>query len=192
MRCLPKLLLALCALTAGTALFAKEKSQEQTLLLDNHRVTIAVPDGYVYSSGRDDQGVMMAKITDTKETIDLQVRFQTDPGSQLGAESQQMAFLASICQQYAEGSVEKSYEFKALDPRRGSGTYCSFTDASLVGRQPYPKGEFLHVTTGVKAWSGCALIFTVLSNDTTSKEYLTALKLLKESFEEPPPPSAKI
>jgi hypothetical protein len=191
MRLPTKIFLALIPLAAGAALFAKDKSNDQTLLLGDRRVTIAVPDGYIYSSGRDDQGVIMAKITDVREKIDLQVRFQPDPDSRLGAESQQMEFLANVCQQYAEGSVEKSYDFKPLAPHRGSGTYCSFTDASLVGRDP-PKGEFLHVTTGVKAWPGWALVFTVLSNDTDSKEYQTALKLVKESFEETPAAAPKI
>ena len=191
MRFHTKILLALFPLAAGAALFAKDKSNDQTLLLGDRRVTIAVPDGYIYSSGRDDQGIIMAKITDGKEKIDLQVRFQPDPDSRLGAESQQMEFLANVCQQYAEGSVEKSYDFKPLAPHRGSGTYCSFTDASLVGRDP-PKGEFLHVTTGVKVWPGWALVFTVLSNDTDSKEYQTALKLVKESFEETPAAAPKI
>jgi hypothetical protein len=67
-----------------------------------------------------------------------------------------------------------------------------FTDAALAGRLPIPKGEFLHVTTGVKVWSGCVLIFTVLSNDITSKEYQTALKLVKESFDEAPAPASKV
>jgi hypothetical protein len=95
-----------------------------------------------------------------------------------------MDYLARACQQYAEGSVEKSYTFTPLAPHRGTGTYCMFTDASLVDREP-PKGEVRNVTTGVKSWAGWICVFTLLSNDTTSKEYQTALRLVKESFEEP-------
>ena len=191
MRLSTKIFLALLPLAAGAALGAKEKSTDQTLLLGDRRVTIAVPDGYIYSSGRDDQGVIMVQIADAREKITLQVRFQPDPDSRRGAESQQMAYLAEICQQYAEGSVEKSYDFKPLAPRHGAGTYCAFTDASLVGREP-PKGEFRNVTTGVKAWPGWALVFTILSNDTDSKEYLTALRLLQDSFEEKPAAAPKM
>jgi hypothetical protein len=191
MRHLIKIFAVLVALCSSTGLFAKEKAREETVLLDKHRVTISVPEGYVYSSGRDEQGIIMAKLSDPKEKVDLQVRFQTDTGARLGGEAQQMEFLANVCRQYAESSVEKGYEFRALEPRKGNGTYCSFTDATLAGRLPIPKGEFLHVTTGVKVWNGCVLIFTVLSNDVTSKEYQTALKLVKESFEETPAPAAK-
>ena len=186
MRLLPRTLIALLTLAGTTAAIAKEKAHEEVLLLDSHRVTIVVPEGFVFSSGRDEQGVLMAKVADAKEKIDLQVRFQTDPGGRLRAEPQQMEFLATVCRQYAEGSVEKGYDFKALEPHQGSGTYCSFTDASLVGRLPVPRGEFLHITQGVKCSSGWVLVFTLLSNDTDSREYHAALKLLKESFEEPP------
>ena len=172
-------------------MFAKEKSHDETLLLGDRRVTIAVPDGYIYSSGHDEGGVIMVNIADAKRKIELQVRFQSDPDSRLGAEAQQMEYLADVCRQYAEDSVERGYDFKALAPHNGSGTYCSFTDASLAGHEP-PKGEFLHVTTGVKAWPGWALVFTVLSNDTDSKEFQSALRLVKDSFEETPATPPKI
>jgi len=56
-----------------------------------------------------------------------------------------------------------------------------------VKKMPFPPGEFLNVTCGVKAWSGGFLVFTLLSNDTTSREYETGFKLVKESFEEKTP-----
>jgi len=182
----PQPLLLLCALLAASGSAVAKDGEEKFILLQERRVSILVPDGYVYSSGRDDNGTLMAKIADPKAKNELQVSFQADPESRLGAESQQMAFLAQACRQYAEGSVEHSYDFKPLAPHAGTGTYCTFTDASLVGRPP-PKGEFLHVTTGIKAWPGCNLVFTLLSNDTASKEYQTLLRLVKDSFEERPP-----
>jgi hypothetical protein len=191
MRLPKKLLVLLLALAAGHVASAKDKAHDETLLLDTRRVTITVPEGFVFSSGRDDQGSLMAKVADVREKIDLQVRFQLDADSHLGTEAQQMEFLANICRQYVETSVEKGYEFKALTPREGSGTYCSFTDATLINRLPVPPGEFLHVTTGVKVLPGWLLVFTVLSNDTTSKEFQTALKLVKESFCEASPPAKK-
>jgi hypothetical protein len=184
---LPTLLL-FSLLAAGSGAFAKDRD-ETLILSQDHSITITVPDGYVFSSGREESGMIMAKITDPKEKVQLQVSFRPDPESRLGVEQQQMDFLAQVCKQYAEGSVEHSYDFKPLAPRRGAGTYCVFTDASLVGSAP-PKGEFLNVTTGVKAWPGWAIVFTLLSNDVTSKEYQTALRLVKESFEENPPATA--
>ena len=54
---------------------------------------------------------------------------------------------------------------------------------------PVPPGDYLKVTTGLKAWSGCFFIFTLLSNETASDEYQAAMKLLRQSFEELPRPA---
>lgn len=187
---LPAFLLLLAVSTVG----AKEKDKdhdESLILIGDHRVVITVPAGYVYSSGRDDNGILMAKVTDAKEKVVLQVQFLPDPEGRFATEQTHMDYLARACQQYAEGSVEKSYNFTALAPHRGTGTYCMFTDASLVDKEP-PKGEVRNVTTGVKSWPGWLCVFTLLSNDTTSKEYQTALRLVKDSFEETPPAAPKL
>jgi len=179
----PLLLALSAALLFGASASAKEES---LILFQDHHLMIAVPEGYLFSSGRDDRGIISVKVTDPREKIDLQVSFFPDANNRLATEDGQTSSVAELCQPYAEGSVEKSYDFKPLDPSAGSGTYCVFTDASLVKKMPFPRGEFLNVTCGVKSWPGCYLIFTLLSNDTTSKEYQTALKLVKNSFEEKP------
>ena len=181
--------LVLLAVVPMAALLRAKDDGENIILFQNHRISIAVPRGLIYSSGRDDDGTIMAKIIDAKETNQLQVSFRSDPASQLGTERQQIDFLAQVCQRYAEGSVERRYDFKPLEPHSGTGTYCTFTDASLVGTTP-PKGEFLHVTTGVKVWPGWVIVFTLLSNDNASKEYQMLLAVLKDSFEEKPAPAA--
>ena len=184
-----KTLFLLVLLVAGSGAFAKDGDQTFILSAD-HSVTMAVPDGYVFSSGRDESGMIMAKLVDPKNGNELQVSFRPDPESRLGVERQQMDFLAQVCRQYAEGSVEHRYDFKPLGPRSGTGTYCTFTDASLVGTAP-PKGEFLHVTTGVKAWPGWAIVFTLLSNNTAGKEYQVLFAVVKDSLEEKPAPAAQ-
>lgn len=183
--------LVLFALVPTAALLRAKDDGENIILFQDHRVSIAVPRGLLYSSGRDDDGTIMAKIVDAKGKNELQVSFRSDPASRLGTEQQQIDFLAQVCQRYgyAEGSVERRYDFKPLEPHSGTGTYCTFTDASLVGTTP-PKGEFLHVTTGVKVWPGWVIVFTLHSNDNASKEYQTLLALLKDSFEEKPAPAA--
>ena len=169
---------------------ANSPREETLILADNHRVAISVPAGLVYSSGRDEGGLVMVKLADAKETVTLQVQFQPDPEGKLASEQHQMDYLAQICRQYAEGSVEKSYDFKPLEPHAGTGTYCKFTDASIAA-PVLPKGEYLNVTTGVKVWPGWVLVFTLLSNNTTSREYHTALQLVRESFREIPAAPAK-
>lgn len=181
----PSLLLFFVLLATGVRVQAKNPVENTILFLD-HRVSITVPAGFTYSSGRDDDGTIVAQLADSKQVNKLQVQFQPDPAGRLATETQQMDFLAMACRRYAEGSVERSFDFKPLEPRSGHGTYCSFTDASLVGRTP-PKGEFLHVTTGVKVWPGWVIVFTLLSNDAASKDHQTLLSLVRESFEEKAP-----
>lgn len=178
-------LLLFALLAAGARAQAKAPAENVILFLD-HRVTITVPTGFTYTSGRDDDGTIVAQLTDAKQANRLQVQFQPDPANRLATERPQMDFLAEACRRYAEGSVERSFDFKPLDPRSGQGTYCTFTDATLVGRPP-TKGEYLHVTTGLKVWPGWVIVFTLLSNDTTSKDYQTLLALMKESFDEKAP-----
>jgi len=172
-----------CLLAAGESASAKE---ETFVIFDERKIVIDVPDGYLYSSGFDPNGAVVAKLADAKKTISLEVVFVPDARARLGTEDSQKDFVAEQFQQYAEGSVEKSYEFVNFKSRSSSGLYCAFTDVSLVGKTP-PPNEFLHVTVGVKAWAGCAAIFTLFSQDTTSKEYSAVLKLIKDSLEEKKP-----
>lgn len=183
----PRRLLPLVLFLLSASLATADSAREEMLILfQEHHLTIAVPEGYLYSSTRDDQGIITVKLNDPKQKIDLEVTFFPDARNRVATEDGQMSTVAELCQAYAEGSVEKGYDFKPLEPQAGSGTYCVFTDASLVKKMPFPPGEFLNVTRGVKSWPGCYLVFTLLSNDTTSKEYQTAMKLLKTSFAEKP------
>jgi hypothetical protein len=59
-----------------------------------------------------------------------------------------------------------------------------FTDAKLASQEKRPAGEYLHLTAGIKAWPGVVAVFRLFSNDTTSPEYQSLLKMLRESLEE--------
>jgi len=165
----------------------KETTREETLLLfGQRRVILTVPAGFIYSSGKNERGLITTKLTDSKETIILQISFLPDENSAFATSRGRKEFMVESFQPYVEGSVEKAMQFEELEPRSGGGTYCVFTDANLVGKTNFPSGEFLNSTTGVKTWKGCVAVFTLLSNNTTSEEYRTALRLLRESLNEPP------
>lgn len=183
MKSLFLLLAGLAAFGSASALTAKE---ETLALFDHRRVSIQVPENYVYTSGIDRRGLSTVKITDLGLKVELVVSFLPDPDGRLAKEDDQRAFVADTSLPYARDSVEKDYDFKDLSPRSGTGMYCVFTDSSLVKKLPVPPGDYLKVTTGLKAWPGCFFIFTLLSNDTASDEYQAAMKLLRQSFEELP------
>jgi hypothetical protein len=86
--------------------------------------------------------------------------------------------------EYVASSTEKAMQFEELDPQTGAGTYCVFTDANLASQEKRPAGEYLHLTTGIKAWPGVVAVFRLFSNDTRSAEYQALLKMLRESVEE--------
>lgn len=185
----PRALLALLVLLPlfAPSAAAKEKAREETLLLfGQRRVALAVPEGFVYSSGKDERGLITAKISDPKEKIALQISFLPDADGDFTTSRGRKELMVQSFQQYVAGSVEQAMQFEELEPRFGGGTYCVFTDSSLVGKAKIPAGEYLHSTTGIKSWTNCLAVFTLLSNDTKSAEYRAVMKLLRESVSEPP------
>lgn len=184
-----KKILALAAFcfAIGATGAPKDHSRDETLVLyGQRRVILTVPAGFTYSSEKNDRGLITAKLTDSKETIILQISFLPDDKGEFATSRGRKEFMAQSFQPYVSGSVEKAMQFEELEPRFGSGTYCVFTDANLVEKKSFPAGEFLNSTTGVKTWRGFAAVFTLLSNNTTSEHYHTALRLLRESLNEPP------
>lgn len=183
----PLLALLLLLPLTGAPATAREKAREEILVLfGQRRVALAVPDGFMFSSDKDERGMITAKITDPKEKISLQLSFLPDADGDFATARGRKEFMAQSFQQYVTGSVEQAMQFEELEPRAGAGTFCVFTDASLVGKTKLPPGEYLNSTTGIKAWPGCFAIFTLLSNDTTSHEYRAAMKVLRESLVERP------
>ena len=187
-RLAPAWLALLLALPIAAALAApKEKARDEVLVLfGQRRVTLAVPAGFVFSSDKDERGLITARLADPKEKITLQISFLPDTDGDFATPRGRKEFLVQTFQRYVAGSVEQAMRFEELEPRAGAGTYCVFTDTDLVGKTTFPPGEYLHSTTGVKTWRGCLAVFTLMSNSTTCDEYRAAMKLLRESLVEPP------
>jgi len=188
----PRFALALLALLvaaplAGSAALSREKAREEILILSGERrVALTVPPGFQYSSGKDERGLISARLTAPHERLSLELSFLPDPEGEYATARGRKELIAQAFQQYVGSSVEQAMRFEELDPRIGAGTYCVFTDANLVGKNDLPRGEYHHVTTGLKSWRGCFALFTLFSHDTTSDDYLAAMKLLRESVVELP------
>ena len=182
---LHRLFAAVCLVPALTALAAKEESLS---LFENRRVSVAVPEGCSYSAFKTEDGLATVKISNAQGSIALEVSFLPDPAGQFNAARDRAELMVERFQFYVAGSVEKAMQFEELRPRSGAGTYCTFTDAKLVGRKDFPPGEFLHATVGLKTWPGVVAIFTLFSNDPVSPAHQAAMKLLRESLQERPVP----
>lgn len=171
------------------AVSAAPPGQDETVFIfQNRRITITVPAGLGFASSRDDRGVITVRIGHPKEKVSLELTFLPDPDGRFATARGRKEFLNETFHAYVASSVEKAMQFEELDPRAGAGTYCVFTDANLVGRAKLPAGEFLHSTTGLKAWSGVGAVFTLFSNETQSKEYQSLMTMLRESVAEKPGP----
>lgn len=178
-------MIAFCVLCATGTLRAK--SQEETVFLfQNRKVTVAVPKGLGFASNRSDGGVMSMELADRKDRIRAQVTFVPDPEERGMTARGRKEVMNETFQEYVGSSTEKAMQFEELEPKVGAGTYCVFTDASLVGKTALPPGEYLHSTAGVKVWPGVVAIFTILSNDTASDEYRAVLAMLRDSVHEKP------
>lgn len=174
------LLLLAADLRAG----ATRTDEQSVFIFGNRRIAIVLPEGFGLATTKDERGLLTARIADRAETASLELTFVPDSEGKLGSARGRMELMVGAFQTYVEGSVEQAMQFEELQPRVGAGTYCSFTDAKLVGRTSLPPGEYHHATAGVKAWSGVGVVFTLFSNALDSREHQALLALLRASVEE--------
>jgi hypothetical protein len=168
---------------------ALTKTHDQTVALSVDRsVVISVPEGFSFDAGRDDTGAVVVRLASAGDTVTLDLLFLPDPEGRFAGARARKELINEKFKTYVDSSTEKAMQFEELDPRTGAGTYCVFTDASLVGKDKLPPGEYLHFTAGVKAWPGVLAVFRWFHNDTTSPAYQAVLSMLKTSVDEKPVP----
>jgi hypothetical protein len=186
-----KTLLRLLPLFVFGALFARptpKPHEEIVFLFENRKVTVAVPDGFGTATSKDSNGIITLRLADLKEHFSLECIFLPDPEGEFTNARARKEKLVEIFDNYVASSKEKGMQFEELEPRTGAGTYCVFTDSVLLGKPQVPRGEFLHLTAGLKAWPGVVAIFRLFSNETNSAAYQSVLKMLRESVDEKPAP----
>jgi len=176
-------------IAASLSASAMPKAREEAIFVfENRKLTIAVPAGFECLATKDETGTMIVKLASAKEKVSGEVKFLPDPDNQFLSSRARKDLMNEMFFDYVESSTEKAMRFEELEPQVGGGTYCVFTDASLVGKTPLPPGQSLHLTAGLKAWPGVVAVFRVFSNDITSSEYQAVLKLIREGVQEKPVP----
>jgi hypothetical protein len=182
--CLLPLLLAPVLGVAGFAT-AAESREEAFLIFENRKLSMLVPAGFESVMAKDESGWVAAiRFSEPKDRSSLEIRFVPDPEKRQMQARARRELMNEVFGEYVRASTEKGMQFEELEPRAGVGTYCVFTDSSLVGRTDLPPGEYLHVTAGLKAWPGVVVIFRFFSNDTDSPGYQAIMKMLRESLQE--------
>jgi hypothetical protein len=178
----------LFALFVGLAGAATKTREHKIALTENREVIVKVPDGFSLETGQGDGGLVGLKLSDAKQSVTIDVQFLPDGEGKFAAARARVELIHEMFVDYVSSSTEQAMQFEELDPQVGAGTYCVFTDAKLVGKTELPPGEYLHLTSGVKAWPGVVAIFRCFSNDTKSEGYQALLTMLRESVHEKPVP----
>ena len=177
---LQRLLFAVLLLALVTG--AARRNRVETVELGEERgVQVVVPSGFSFDRITSELGLISVKLEHPARQILMTLTFIPDPDSRLREARERTQLMFESFNHFVADSVEKGMQFEELKPRFGEGTYCVFTDASLVGKSDYPSGEYLHVTAGIKAWPGTAVLFTIFSNETQSSEYRSAMAVLRDS-----------
>jgi len=183
-----RLALAVSLLAAPWSVSAAAQREEILELAPGRRVTIAVPPGFVVESARDPAAPPELRLRDAAGTVSLDLAFLPDPEGRAATPRARRERLVELFEEHVSASVEQAMRFEELEPRRGAGTWCLFTDRALVGRAELPPNEYRLLAVGVKAWPGVMVVFRLFSQDAESPAHRAAWGLLRESVEERPVP----
>jgi len=170
------------------ALYSGHAAEESIPIFGGRRVAVSLPEGFRAEVGRDPAGRVVLRVADAGDRHSLEIGFLADDEGQWGRARARRELMHELFAEHVPSSREKAMQFEELEPKSGAGTFCVFTDAALVGRTDLPAGEYLHLTAGVKAWPGVAVVFRLFSQDLVSPGYREALRLLRESVWEKPVP----
>ncbi len=181
---LRRLVLAAGLLAATVTAPAAAQREEILELAPGRRVTIAVPAGFVVERASDPAAPPELRLRDAAGVVSLDLAFLPDPEGRAATPRARRERLVELFQAHVSASVEQAMRFEELEPRRGAGTWCLFTDRALVGRAELPPNEYRLLAVGVKAWPGVMVVFRLFSQDAEAPAHRAAWAVLRESVEE--------
>ena len=168
-------ILALAGLTSWAA--------ERVLkVADDLAVNLQLPAGWVCEEDPDPAGPATARLSDGSASVLLQLSIAPDAEGQLQDEDKLDVAARKIAEPYLADSVEQQPRLERLGARLGRGLMCVLRDAKLAEAEEVPEGEFRCVTVGVRAVRGWYVVFSLLSQDTTSPAYREALDFLRSGL----------
>lgn len=180
-------LVAMLLLAAPPAPAAAQR-EEILELAPGRRVTVAVPTGFAVERPADPAAPPELRLRDAAGTVSLDLAFLPDPEGRAATPRARRERIVELFEEHVAASVEQAMRFEELEPRRGAGTWCLFTDRALVGRAELPPNEYRLLAVGVKVWPGVMVVFRLFSQDADSPAHRAALGILRESVEERPVP----
>ncbi|MFZ9746322.1 MAG: hypothetical protein ACO3G4_06800 [Opitutaceae bacterium] len=187
-RHLRRLAFAAGLLLAPVAAPAAAQREEILELAPGRRVTLAVPPGFAVERPADPAAPPELRLRDAAGTVSLDLAFLPDPEGRAATPRARRERLVELFQEHVAASVEQAMRFEELEPRRGAGTWCLFTDRALIDRAELPPNEYRLLAVGVKAWPGVMVVFRLFSQDAEGSAHRAAWAILRESVEERPVP----
>ncbi len=83
-----------------------------------------------------------------------------------------------ICEEFVDGSIEKKKNLRQFTLKEGYGSYCVFTDASLVGKQSKPD-DFKVLGAGqVQPGKDLIGVVSFYADETNSEEFKAMIKMI--------------
>jgi len=178
---LPRIVAVLCLTALGVAVAAPAPatSADETIEVNESlAVRVSVPEKWTLSRTTGG-GYPAVNLQSEDRAVSILVSLFPDENGLMTDEEMQLIMMGDMIAPYLPTSVEKGAQMHQLNPRRGSGIYCVFTDAKLVGVEQLPPNEYRHATTGLMIANGWFATFTVFSQDTRSSSYQEALEVLR-------------
>ena len=134
-------------------------------------ISFDIPEGWNYDLN---ETSILISATDISLQINLVPLSKSDKDNPAAAIDR---FVNNMAKSILDKTVEKKIDLKHIDGLTGS--YASFTDASLVGK-PIPKGEYKYITMGSFYFNTPGVIISLLSNDIESEQFKNALSIIKK------------
>lgn len=127
-----------------------------------------------------DGNMLHFKFTDDEgdTPISLLIDFIIPQSEEYLSDKEIRQFMSKKTELFFKTSVETKLNLEQLKLRDGFGYYQTFTDKNLVGKSSYPPGEFLYTTSGIMVSQNTMINFTLLSNNYTAENHLSAMSFL--------------
>ena len=161
------------------ALFLLAAQSHTTTIFQGRPVTVAAPEGWTYAESRDKEtGVQTLELADPSGEVKVALSFFPDEENRLGSKAAIESFMRKAFAGMLETAVEREMKIVSSEVAGGFEGHTVLTDKKYVGRD-VPKEQRRLATVGIRSWPGAFGLFTVLSNESESAAYKSALELIR-------------
>jgi hypothetical protein len=172
----------------GTALLflicVAHASAATITVFEKRQFSFPVPDGWKSEESRAESGLQTVVIDDPNGSVKLAFTFIPDAEKRFSTKEQLSGLMGDALADLLAGAVEKQLTFTVVDAPGGFEAHSFFTDKKFDGMKVLPKGEWRHVTAGVRTFGGTFIFFTLLSNDADSAARTKALAVVTKELRE--------